>query len=345
MSMKPTEMDSLLLPYLQAVAEEEAGRQVEKLMTEHAVPLINHIVSRKLGFSPRWRLDDGADIRGEILLQLLHRLRTLRANPAAIPIADFRAYVVVTSYRGCAAYLRQRYPQRWRLMNRLQYLLTSQPQFGLWRNENEEWFAGLAGWDDEFSVRRWFGSERIQRVLNDSLPAQLHSIPDATLRRVSAVEQMTALLTWADSFIALDDLVTIFSHWWHVQDDTMSIDDTIESFGLSTNLETQVEQRMYLQKLWVEIKELPVRQRQALLLNLRNGSAQSALMLLPALQIAGVRQIAAALEMPAEALAEIWGQLPFDDMRVAAQINVTRRQVINLRVAARERLLRRMRDW
>ncbi len=342
--MKPREMDALLLPYLQAADEADAQQLVATLMDEQAAPIIKGIVARKLGFSSIWRQEDAADVCSEIALQLLHRLHTLRCDPTEISIANFRAYVVVVSYRGCAAYLRQQYPQRQRLTHRVQYLLTSQSQFGLWQREHEEWFGGFAGWGNELLTRQLLDPEKVQQLLDDGLPAQLYGIPDGTLRRVSAAEQMAALLTWADQFIALDDLVAVFAHWWGVKDHSPSSNGT-EGPDAKVNLETQIEQRNYLQKLWQEIKELPVRQRRALLLNLRSGYSHSALSLLPVLQIASLRQIAAAMEMPAEELAAIWNQLPLDDAQIAAQMNLTRRQVINLRMTARGRLLRKTQGW
>jgi len=100
--------------------------------------------------------------------------------------------------------------------------------------------------------------------------------------------------------------------------------------------------RQYLARLWGEVCELPVNQRLAILLNLRDNDGGAALPLLPVIGIASIRQIAAALEMPALDLAALWPELPLDDARIAARLNLTRQQVINLRKSGRERLGRRM---
>ena len=345
--MKPTEMDALLLPYLQATDEAEAQHWLAALITEQAEPLIHKLVARKLGFPASGRQEERADVCSEILVQLLVRLRTLRANPSEHPIADFRAYVAGMGYHNCAAYLRERYPQRWRVANRVRYLLASQSQFGLWQTEHGEWVGGFIGWSAELQTRHLLHPDQLHALLGSALPPPLLGIPDATFRRVRAAEQMAALLTWADTFIALDDLVTIFAHWWGMQDHAPRNNGISlpEKSDVHHNLETQIEQRHYLRKLWQEIGELPVRQRQALLLHLQCGRTQSALVLLPALQIASLRQIAALMEMPAEELAQLWNQLPLDDEHIAARLQVTRRQVINLRLAARERLQRKTRRW
>ncbi len=340
--MKPTEMDAALLPYLQAADEADAQRFVTTLMAEQAVPVINGIVARKLG-SDGWQAET-ADVRSDIVLQLLHRLHLLRHQPTATPITNFRAYVVVVSYRGCAAYLRQQYPLRQSLAHRVQYLLTNQSQLGLWQDEHEEWFGGLAAWSHELQARSRLGPEKVQQLLAEPLPPPLEGVPDGTLQRVSAVEQMTALLTWAEQFVALDDLVAVFAHWWGVKDYLPRSNEAEQPDG-NVNLATQLEQRDYLEKLWSEIQKLPPRQRRVLLLTLRSGYAQSALPLLPVLQIASLRQIAAAMDMSAEELAAVWNQLPMEDAQIAAQMKLTRRQIINLRKATRQRLLRKTRGW
>jgi hypothetical protein len=77
-------------------------------------------------------------------------------------------------------------------------------------------------------------------------------------------------------------------------------------------------------------------------LNLRDHIGDSALRFLPAMGIASIRQIAAAIGMPPEALAAIWRQLPLNDRQVAETLSLTRQQIVNLRKSARDRLIRRM---
>lgn len=92
--------------------------------------------------------------------------------------------------------------------------------------------------------------------------------------------------------------------------------------------------------MWEEILQLPARQRAALLLNLRDAQNRDVIHLLPETGTATEEEIAEALEMPLERFAEMWRKLPLDDASIAAQLGVTRRQVINLRKAARARVWR-----
>ena len=104
----------------------------------------------------------------------------------------------------------------------------------------------------------------------------------------------------------------------------------------------QVEQRLYLQHLWSEIRALPLRQRWALLLNLRDPLGLELVTLLTEMGIAGLGDIAGALDIPLEQMAQLWNRLPIEDAKIAEQMGVSRQQVINLRVSARRRLARRM---
>ena len=60
--------------------------------------------------------------------------------------------------------------------------------------------------------------------------------------------------------------------------------------------------------------------------------------------VASLADLARALELTEANLGELWPTLPRDDQWIAAQLGVTRRQVINLRKCARKRLARRLKS-
>jgi hypothetical protein len=92
--------------------------------------------------------------------------------------------------------------------------------------------------------------------------------------------------------------------------------------------------------LWDGVLELPTRHRKALLLNLRDHCGDNALITLTLTGVAGLRDIASALEIPVAELVEIWNSLPWDDRRIGEHMGLERQQVINLRQTARARLAR-----
>jgi hypothetical protein len=99
--------------------------------------------------------------------------------------------------------------------------------------------------------------------------------------------------------------------------------------------------REELQALWREVAELPLNQRIALLLNLRDPDGGSAMHALPATGIVSMVELARLLGIDDAELAALWDQLPLDDLTIASRLGLTRQQVINLRKSARARLARR----
>jgi hypothetical protein len=102
------------------------------------------------------------------------------------------------------------------------------------------------------------------------------------------------------------------------------------------------ETREQLQIVWEEIRALPLTQRAALLLNLRDAIGLETVILFPLTGVATFDAIAGAMEMHPEALAEIWTRLPLSDLEIARTLAVERQQVVHLRKAARARLQRRI---
>jgi hypothetical protein len=103
-------------------------------------------------------------------------------------------------------------------------------------------------------------------------------------------------------------------------------------------VDAAIEQRDHLARVWAQIRDLPIRQRHALLLNLKDD----AITVFLTSGAASLREMAAVLEMPVEDFAALWNDLPLPDNTLAARLRCTRQQVINLRMAARKRLANRL---
>jgi RNA polymerase sigma factor (sigma-70 family) len=343
-------IDDLLLPFLHAADEGEAQQQLERLMTASAEPILRSIAWRKLQ-SPV----DGAgspvqgveDVCGEAVVQLLARLQNLRSNPAARPIADFRAYVAVTAYNACHWHLRQKYPLRHRLRSKIRYLLTHHSQFALWENEIGDLCCGFARWAGKKSCSE--GVTRIRQLRENEKAFERSSLAGLDLQSVSLAELLTATFESVRAAIEIDELVNAIADWSGLREaitksyvDEAGADSADELVDTRPSLDVEVEQRMYLEQLWSEICLLPPRQRAALLLNLKDAGGADCVTLFPIAAVATIWQIAGALGISAEEFAEMWNDLPMDDSSIARRLGITRQQVINLRKSARERLARRM---
>ncbi len=345
--MSPLESNELLSAYLSEQDDHLASNVAGRLMATIA-PLIEKIVAANLRNLPGIpshfsQLQDIPDVRQEVMIRLLTYFKSLREKAEPNLVRDLDAYVATVSYNCCYEYKQRKYPQRFRLKKKLQYLFTHHPSLGIWQDESQEWFGGLREWGGD--LRHWQiqAPQRTQQLLNDRLPTGLQHVPDATLRRNSAAEQLVGLFDWSQEFIHLGDLITIFQKWWNLSDETVQLEEYFLSQPLDIlKVETALENSKKLKTVWSEIVLLPLAQRKALLLNLRDSVDRELVTLLPVLEIASLREIAASLEITPENLAQVWNSLPLNDQQIATEMGLERRQVINLRRTARERLMRRL---
>jgi DNA-directed RNA polymerase specialized sigma24 family protein len=349
-------MDTLLLPFFHA-GETESDATLTRVLTEHAEPVIRGIIKAKFHVS-RAETDsrqsqDTQDIYNEVLVQVLAGLRDCKADPENKAITDFRSYVAVVTYHVCYEHLRQKYPQRRRLKNSLRYLLTNQADFALWKSEREEWLCGLAEWRGRKEERA--GAGQLQQLRDDPQALEGLELGGRNIVGSNLASLLKVIFMWLEKPVELDDLVNTVADLQGIKDPTAPAETGEEVFGVGTHeqladahagsVASEVEQRFYLRRLWAEICQLPLRQRTALLLNLKDARGSSSIELFLLLGIASIPQIAATVEIPLENFASLWKELPLDDTSIAALLGLTRQQVINLRKAARDRLARRMRGF
>lgn len=335
-------MDPALLPLLSAQSPSDRQQIIAQLLSD-ADAIVKEVVGYRfgvfLGRASGSDSSDAEDVRSEVLTDLMTYLRRLISEPGVTPIVQFRGYVATMSHRACHDFLRRKYPQRARLKNRIRYLLQHVPGFGIWEMEGE-WLCGKDSWRAQ---SRSISAERVVTT-----PQRASGKRASDLARI-----VQEVLDQCQSPIQLDDLVQAVAHAAGIKDQApASLADTQESVDLLERLAdprvdtaAEVERRIFLTRLWDEIRDLPIRQRTVLLMNLRDEENRGVVQLLPLTGVASIRDIADSLLLPHEEFAEIWNNLPLDDESIAARIGATRQQVINLRKSARERLERKMRGF
>ena len=338
-------MDQLLLTFIEATDEEQADRCLASLIDEHAVPIVREI----LGSSLRFHLDntgaassqDANDLFNDIVANLLSRLRQIRSDRPSGPIGDLRGYIAATAYNACNLYLRQKYPRRSRLKNRLRYLLSHDAAFALWTNEASGLTGGFAEWRDKAEPAPQRLLEKIRQDPAEWI--QSVGLPSVGTDRAQLTSLLSALFESCGGPIKLDDLVNVVAEICREKDQPDEpIDTVLNLVAPALDFETVLEQQHMLALLWQEVCALPRRQRLALLLNFRDARGQDLVSLLPYTRTATITQIAEALDFPVEDFLELWNKLPLDDVTIAELLDATRQQVINLRKCARERLERRI---
>lgn len=333
MKESPVKIDVLLEPLLAESSADQADELLSQLITVHAEPVIKAVIRYKLRFSTNRETQraEADDIQQEVVLQLLAQLQRFRKIPESHPITDLRGMAAVIAHRTCARWLRRQFPERHALKNRLHYLLTRQRGFALWQGEDGKLVAGFAVWQHKDATHNLAGIEKLPK-------------------REGLAETVAAIFNHLNAPVDFDELVSGVAAIRGISDQPVeSLTDDEDAVHEPTAPEPdqawRTEKRMFLQRLWEELQQLPRNQRAALLLNLKDASGFSSITLFPATGIATVRQLAATLEISAEDFAAVWNDLPIEDARIAELLGLTRQQVINARKSGRERLARRLKGF
>jgi DNA-directed RNA polymerase specialized sigma24 family protein len=348
------DIDVLLHPYLQEENEEHSRQLLAQLFAEQIDPVVRQIISYRLS-SHSARMKIGTpdqqvnDLHSEVVVRLLTKLRDLKNGHLDYAIKDFRGYAAAIAHNTCNEHSRRQNFRHTRLKDHIRYVLTNQPEFSLWQDEEAGWVGGFAVWRDRDTKSKvmtpnesqeGFAWEQLNKAANHqkSVAEQLALIFNATGKPVVFAElvKIVALLRGIDIHKALNDLITT---------DPYVLSDAPSSKERAS-LESEVEQRLYLKKLWDEICKLPLPNRTALLLNLidRDSGDRGLVISLADLRVATIREIAECLNLSPEKFAGIWVELPWDDSQIASHLGTTKRKVMRLRLAARKLLAKRMKE-
>jgi RNA polymerase sigma factor (sigma-70 family) len=346
MQESPVKIDALLEPLLTATSDAHADEVLTQLIADHAEPVIKAVIRFKLRFNSHegTQRAEADDIQQDVVLQLVSQLQRFRQLPRTHPITDVRGMAAIIAHRTCARWMRRQFPERHALKNRLHYLLTRQRGFALWDDDNGKPLAGFDVWQQQKKPAT------TARNLSDveNLPSHIRALKSDKPQELA--DAIASILNYVGGPVEFDELVSGVAAIQGVSDQPVEslADDTAGGFEPTAgdpDPAWRIEKKVFLQRLWEELKQLPVNQRAALLLNLKDASGFSCITLFPATGIATIRQLAAALELPAERLAELWNELPIEDTRIAELLGLTRQQVINARKSGRERLARRLKGF
>jgi DNA-directed RNA polymerase specialized sigma24 family protein len=341
--------DPLLQPVFLAADHEQAEKNLSELITNHVEPVVRGVIHYKLHLnSHAAERAEAEDLSQEVLVDLLAELQKFEQRPETDAITDVRGLAAVIAHRACSRWMRRRFPERYALKNHLHYLLTRQKGFALWQNESQKMVAGFAIWQGQ----RLTAAKGLSDSLSDdeSLLARVRLL-QAGNRPNDSSEILAAVFNHLGAPIEFDELIAAFAALLDIKDQPVdSADQNTDAIarvaaGTGADVAWQTEKRFFLQRLWEEVKELPLNQRAALLLNLKGAEGRGCIALFPVAGIASVRELADTLGMNAEEFSELWSELPLEDTRIAERFSLTRQQVINARKSARERLKRRLRGF
>jgi len=223
--------------------------------------------------------------------------------------------------------LRERYPEIRRLRRRVRRLISGDARLAIWNSGNLT-VCGKSEWQGRDAVPL--------AIAPDSASA-------AMCNRSNAAESLLAIFATVGQPVLFDELISLVAKLWDIADGIAIDVAETDLADDQASPEVEFESRRFLEAMWEEVKALRPAQRAALLLNLRDIDGSNALALLVILGIASFDDIAAALEITPQRLGELWKGLPLEDQTIASMYGISRQRVINLRRAARERLIRRLR--
>jgi hypothetical protein len=344
------EVDASLLPYLRAADEDEADSLLAQLISDCADPTIRGILKNKLHVSlnltdGRPENQDALEIVSDVHAQLLADLHDLKDDKRRDTICNFRGYVAVITYHACYQHLRQKNPERWQLKNKVRYLLTHRPVFDLWKDGTQAWVCGFSGWRAVDSI----SSSKLTQLRDTGAWFSINEPQGTDVQPAALTKLLTAIFERCGQPIALEEIVNLVASLYGICRPTQAKQRTLSSREVSgfplSDVVALTEHRIHLAHLWSEIRELPLRHRAALLLNLRDARGGGVIHLLPLTRVATIRELADSLGFAHEDFALVWNELPWDDARIADYFGFTRQQVINLRQSARARLARHVKGF
>jgi RNA polymerase sigma factor (sigma-70 family) len=330
-------VDPLLRPFVESPDEGEAARQLDVLIERHALPLARAIAGRKLR---AYRNEgpaaaaarDREDVVADAMVTLVQRLRAARESAEDAAIENFAAYAAAVVHSAYAHHIRRHYPARARLKNRLRYVFSTDRHLALWTND-DELVCGLAEWSGARA------DSAADRRMTDILDADQQ--PWDSMNRRALAAALVELVRSAGAPVDFEALVGAVASAARVIEPSETGGADLAAVS-EPPPELRIDQHRFLARVWDEVRQLPVRQRIALLLNLRDPHGAGLLWLLPIAGIATIRQIAGVLEIRDAELAGLWREIPLDDTTIGKRLGCTRQQVINLRMAARKRLANRL---
>jgi hypothetical protein len=323
---------------LMAADDARAAERIASFAVRNIEPAVRTATQTYLSGLPA---ADRADVAAACRDRLVGFLRAVHRGDRTVPVADLDAFAAACADDACRDYLRRTRPARARLANRLRLLCTRGTGVVMWRTAEGELVAGLPAWTHRDPLERPFAWRDQPKLWWGNA----HAAADGS----ALVPTVARVLDKAGAPLPMDALVDLVASLTGMQDVETRLDASPEGdepelavLSPSADGDHLHVARKYLDQAWRECLSMPRYMRTAVLLSLRDQFGAG---LLPVFHAAGVtplRRVGEALGMKPDELAAIWAHLPWDDRAIGRRLGITGLQVLNLRTAARSRLLRGM---
>ena len=346
-------MNTTLRRYLECTDDAERERLLEELILEDAIPRVRKTVSYRLrhclgGSGSVLLHPDAEDLCHDVIARLMRHLEFLRIRRDPVGIRDFSQYAGRVAVNACNDYLRQRYPARARLKDKLRDLLERHPDFALWRSESgfEELWCGFTVWR-QMALTNAAG-DRLRRLLDGSDESRNVTLSELTHRPLADVVaelfkcgagplEFEALLGGIASLLGIKGESFQEFDEEYVRGTTRDPEDVLSA-------ESALERRALLGRLWEALKEMPLPQRTVFFFGFRDCSGDDLLSLMLDANTATPVEIAEQLGFSAAALMSVWREMPLDNAAMEALLGFSRQHINKLRFRAHQILRREFRE-
>ncbi|MFN0083926.1 MAG: sigma-70 family RNA polymerase sigma factor [Blastocatellia bacterium] len=340
-------MDRTLAAFLHTTDSAERERLLRELILDQAAPVVRQALRYRLrfyagggrsgGMNP-----DAEDLYHDVLAKLVRVLNQMHPQEDAGEIKDFRQYATRVAVNSCNDYLRSKYPLRTRLKDKVRDTLERHGEFAVWRSEQGELFCGLVVWGRD--RRSGSAGERL-RALEEQPELLRHGrLGGDEARGMPLPRLLQEIFEWVCSPMELESLVNATAVLLDIREHQFeSIDD--EASLLPNRLSAEgpasdqiLEGRVTLEKLWKDIRHLPVSQRDTIIYTFYDSKGDDLLSLLFEASIVTPSQMASELGVSLERLLTIWKEMPMRNVDAAILMGVDRQAVNKWRHRAKKRL-------
>ncbi len=332
-----TENDSSLSPFLSAESEVAAEDCLNRLFEENVITQIRKVLASYLTLT----FDEKDEIQSDAQEKVLKVLQKLRAgvilkNSLLKPIKNLSAYISTVTFN-C----------------RKDFILSKQPE---WRR-NDYRLRRMRDGGELLFFADGVGVQFVRLKSQNETPSEIEfeeiisrvrqKYPNHLFLKTQILAPI--ILKTAEGALTKNVLIKAILEITETTNfEEIEFPEKMSEFVPNNDFIAN-RQKVYLQRVWDEIKIFPANQRKVLILSLKESGKVEVVTLLLKKRIATIEEIADALEVGLKEFSDIFARLPMSSREIAEFLGIKdgektskEQRVDNLRIIARNLLRRRL---
>jgi RNA polymerase sigma factor (sigma-70 family) len=345
-------MDPLLLRLWQETDEVERERKMEELLVVQAAPLIRLTLRQRFGVyvnanGENPARQEAADLYQEILTKILQGLRDLINSTSTPNIENFGQYVGRIVGNVHYDRLRANAPVRTRLKKIIRDLLQRHSSFAIWHSDGEI-LCGFSVWHE--GSKSLLAERRLADLVQQEEGIHVSAEARNTRNRAALSSVIADIFEKVGGPVGLDGVVSLLSDVLDLKDSPMaSLDEEAWYQWEAQNANnlrfgSRLELRETLLRIWQEILQLPVRQREALCFSFADSNGKDLITLLLESEVATFDEIAKQLGRSASEMSSLWAEMPLSSQALGELLGATPAQIYKWRFLALAKLRETLRS-